>query len=356
MEQWMRPMLCASADVVPGGPDWIAEAKIDGWRLLAHRSKDEEVASLYAGRNGSKYTGQLPYLARSLCEALPPDTVLDGELVGTGWGQVQSVMTGSHPHKPHEHDPALTYVVFDVLRLKGHDVRQWPWHRRRKVLEAIVAEHVRLSVLMDSTEGSLEIALEHGFEGLVCKRRDSKYVNTRSAAWVKVKPQQSCEAKVVGFKAGKKGTRWENGVGAFVVELVDSGVRTTVKCGTDARHVEANDHPGRWLGQVIEIRHHGLSRDGVPRHPQFHRRRDDMTTAPARPVRTAPTPKERPVGGPSGRNYRAMKDPKLLKCIEELRKRDGDAYQRVVAKDADPAADLAIAEAEAEARDLHAAA
>lgn len=347
----LKPMLCASADVPPTGDQWVAEPKLDGWRLLAHVTADRKVR-LFAGRNGSAYTGQLPYLAADLC-GLPPDTILDGELVGNDWNQVQSVMTGAHPHKPHPHDPALTYVVFDVLRFDTVDVRTDTWDDRRLLVKDMVGAHVRPSVTFASTELALELALSHGFEGIVCKRRDSRYVNTRSASWVKIKPQLTAEATVVGFKPGQG--KFASMVGALELEMVESGARTRCSGFDDATRREMTDNPGRWLGTVIEIRHHGLGRDGTPRHPQFHRRRDDMTTAPARPVRTAPTPKERPVGGPSGRNYRAMKDPKLLRCIEELRNRNGDAYQRVIAKIADPDADLAIAEAEAQARQLIAA-
>jgi hypothetical protein len=65
-------------------------------------------------------------------------------------------------------------------------------------------------------------------------------------------------------------------VGAFEIALLDSGARTTIKCGTDARHIEATEHPERWLGAILEVRHHGISKDGIPRHPQFSRRRTDL--------------------------------------------------------------------------------
>lgn len=47
-------------------------------------------------------------------------------------------------------------------------------------------------------------------------------------------------------------------------------------------------------------------------------------------------------GKPSRRNYRAMKDDKLLKVIHELQS-GGDAYRRAVNGDGDPDADLAVA-------------
>ena len=41
---------------------------------------------MWCGRNGSNYTGQLPYVESDLIDLLPPDSAVDGELVGQrGW-------------------------------------------------------------------------------------------------------------------------------------------------------------------------------------------------------------------------------------------------------------------------------
>jgi bifunctional non-homologous end joining protein LigD len=204
--------------------------------------------------------------------------VLDGELVSPGnWGMVQSIMTTQRSHDPSPASPALRLYVFDLLRLGGTDLRQMPWTDRRRLVEALPAgEYLRVAPLLPATPHALDLALELGFEGLVLKAVGSRYVSgSRSPSWVKVKPQLTAEAHVVGFKPGKIGGAYEGMVGAFEIEL-ESGVRTTVKCGTDERHREATEHPVRWLGAVIEIRHHGISKTGVPRHPQFARRRTDM--------------------------------------------------------------------------------
>jgi ATP-dependent DNA ligase len=38
---------------------------------------------------------------------------------------------------------------------------------------------------------------------------------------------------------------------------------------------QMTQHPDRWLGSVIEIKHMGQMPSGAYRHPQFKRKRDD---------------------------------------------------------------------------------
>lgn len=344
MEAWLKPMLCKPADVVPEGPEWILEPKFDGWRAVVHRA---ECVRLYAGRNGSDYSRRLVYIEDELLE-LPPDTAVDGELVGPSWGHVQSVMTAGGAVTNY-HDVKL--VVFDVLRLSGHDLRAVPWRDRRALLEKLIGgrfQHVSLTPTGPSTPAAYDAIVGAGGEGVVCKRQDSRYVNSRSGLWVKVKSKATCEATVVGFKQGDS---WK--VGSFEVELCDGGARTTVKCGTDERHQEADEHPERWLGVVIEIEHNGLSTNGIPRHPRFLRRRDDRL--PERKPRTARVGREVKRMTNWMRNYGAMGDAKLLKCLRELEAGTGDATARVVQHDGDVDEHIAAAKAAAEAKGLVAA-
>ena len=276
----LLPMLAGRAfqEVPATGFRSIAEPKLDGWRAIVHVTANG--VRVYGGRNGSEYTGRVPYIEETL-DHLPADTVLDGELVSpVDWGMVQSIMTTQQPHRPTPESPAVQFYVFDMLRLDGHDIRGLRQRERRKLLETRSiyqrSKLVQPTLLVPATQEMLIEVLELGFEGLVLKDPEGPYVNRRSSLWAKVKPQQTTEAQVVGFKAGKAGGAWDGAVGAFEVQLLENGAHTTVKCGTDARHVEATEHPERWLGAIIEIKHHGLGKDGVPRHPQFSRRRLDL--------------------------------------------------------------------------------
>jgi ATP-dependent DNA ligase len=343
MESWLRPMLADPVDVVPTGDEWIIEGKLDGWRMIAQHTRTGRLC-VYGGRNGNLYSGQVPYIEETLKRLLPPSTAIDGELIGRGtsgtMGDVQSIMTMGVPHVPHPAIPALTFVAFDLIELAGDDLRGKPWTERREKLEALLqmgGAHVTLSPYSASTQAMHEEFLAHGLEGSVCKRTDSRYFTQRTAAWVKIKPQKTAEATIVGFKPGRTGGDLDGKVGAFRLEMIPDGAQTTVKCGTDERHDDATAHPENWLGKVIEIKHHGLGENGVPRHPQFLRVREDRTETPrerqmreaANPKPQARQPKAAPKPGAGRmRNYGAMGQAKLERCLHELEAGVGDAHYR----------------------------
>lgn len=346
MTSIIKPMLCADPKALPAtGGGWIMEPKYDGWRLIVH-CHDGRV-TVFGGRNGKEYTGQLPYLEDELARVLPPDSIIDGELLSPeGFNTVQSVMRAGVPHEPPHHGPALRFVAFDVLRVHGTDTRMQPWRTRRGILDApdygASCAYISVSPFVEGADpAQAEAWIAEGYEGVVCKRDDSPYVSRKDPRWIKFKPQTTDEAKVVGFKPGEAGGQFDGMVGAFEVEMLGSGARTTVKCGTFAVHESATNEPEKWLGTVIEVKHHGLGKTGVPRHPQFLRRRDDRTAPAAAKPAKAPTGAA-PAGGRM-RNYSAMGVAKLEKCLRELQDGEGtDAYDRCMnGGSGDPDADIA---------------
>lgn len=354
MESWLKPMLCdtPAVEIVPLGDDWIMERKLDGWRGIVHRTATG--VKLYGGRNGSDYTGRVPYI-EDVLHRLPDDTIIDGELVApAGWGDVQGTMTRTSkgPHVPTAADPPLNYVVFDVIRVAGTDVRPLEWRERRAMLVAagLNGPLVFTSEVFPPDQALHEKWVADGGEGSVCKRVTSSYQSgARSRDWPKCKPQTTDEAKIIGFKPGKVGGSWDGKVGAFEVEMLDPPcAKTTVKCGDDARHHDATDHPENWLGKIIEIKHHGLSAStGKPRHPQFFRLREDRTPAAApRTARTSAPPRN---GKPWTRNYGAMGS-KIIGILAELEGGYGDAYQRVLDRGGDLDQHIRACRAAAEAK------
>lgn len=364
MEPWMKPMLCASADDVPLG-DYVLEPKLDGWRFLMHNTGRGVIS--VAGRNASDYSGQLPYIESEVAKCLPPDTCLDGELIGSEWGDVQSVMSSGGVHIPTRKNGGLHYVVFDVLRCDGQDTRSLPWAERRAILEAANFDgYVARTDVYPATPRALQVAIATGFEGVVCKMRDSVYTNGRSSAWVKIKAEWTCEAQVVGWEVGTGSN--SNRLGAFIVELLDENdmpkigpdgkpVRTKVGGGmTDTVRNEflgrlvSRAMPTKWNGAVIEVKHNGELASGKVRHPTFVRRRDDKTTAKRKP-RTAAPPRT-PAPGTWKRNYGAMGGAKLMDCIRELEAGHGEAVRRVHENGGDVQANLARAREAAHSKGL----
>jgi len=102
----------------------------------------------------------------------------------------------------------LTFFIFDLLVLKGKDVMGEPLVKRRELIEKHVlpelADPIRYSPIL---EGSLKNLVEsvkaQGLEGLIAKRKDSKYEpGLRSGAWQKMRVNRAQEFVIGGYTIG----------------------------------------------------------------------------------------------------------------------------------------------------------
>lgn len=269
----IKPMLCKVAKAIPEpARDWTMEPKLDGWRFVFDIDEQREVTA-YTRRElrlGNPAIYVMPQVTGALRALFPADTALDSEVIVVGTDKQSTDVATALARNGH-----LRAVVFDVMRLAGHDIRHLPWHQRRHLLElAISGEPIDPVVLMPSNKPSQRLLdgwLEQGLEGAVLKHRESTYVGKRSARWLKIKPQQSRDLVITGFAAG--GGKFSGQVGA--VEFEHKGRTGRASGMNDALRQEMTDHPERFIGQVAEFAFHGLTKHGALRHPQFKRLRAD---------------------------------------------------------------------------------
>src|SRR6202041_3260889 len=104
----------------------------------------------------------------------------------------------------------LLFFMFDLLVLKGKDVTAEPLQRRRELMEEFVlpklADPIRYSPVLDgSMKDLIHSVKEQGLEGLVAKRRDSKYEpGLRSGAWMKRRVNRGQELVIGGYPPSAK--------------------------------------------------------------------------------------------------------------------------------------------------------
>src|SRR5207248_10695230 len=110
------------------------------------------------------------------------------------------------------------YHVFDIIWIDDRDVRGLALEERRALLAKlpIRAPMRRVAALDDARPW--ERACAEGWEGVIAKRRDSKYEHRRSPHWLKMKCEASQELVVGGF-TDPQGTRV--GLGALLVGYFD---------------------------------------------------------------------------------------------------------------------------------------
>jgi bifunctional non-homologous end joining protein LigD len=357
-------MLAAPIDGIPEGEGYVIEAKLDGWRAIATVGPEGAVLTTRT----DKVIETVPYINRALGK-LAVGTILDGELVdgqlGVGiesWGETQGALTRTSAV---QEAGSMLFVAFDVISSGGVDRRREPLTERRKQLVKLLGRRskklpLRVVEQEACSEEAHERHLQAGFEGSVVKKSTSRYRDgSRSGGWYKVKPQAECEATATGFYTATPGSKYEGwAVGGITFRLPNGyeGRAAGMRDGERAEmfRAQAGEVPDRWTGNVIELRHHGQTRDGALRHPQYQRVRDPLDkSTPDEGGSIMPTKTKVKVPAVSGRkprNYGAMKDPKLLRSIAELDAGEGEAVEKC--HDGDLAADLTRAQAAADSRGL----
>jgi len=199
-------MLLLPTEMLPEGPEWGYEIKLDGYRALAFKTGGK--LSLRS-RNDNDFALRYPSIAKALA-SLPDDTAVDGEVVAIDEAGKPSFNALQNYGSSKAN---LIYYVFDVMVLAGKDVMAEPLAKRRDLLEKKVlpklAEPIRYSPALEASLADLVQSVKaQGFEGLVAKRQDSKYQpGLRTGAWQKMRVNQGQELVIAGYTPLKQELR-----------------------------------------------------------------------------------------------------------------------------------------------------
>ena len=233
----LRPMKAVTATLPSDEHGWAFEIKWDGVRVL---SAIESGSVRLRSSNGNDITARYPEL-QALAEALANHAVvLDGEVVAfdeagrPSFGRLQSRMhlANAREVRLRAETVPITYVVFDLLELDGHEVMPLAYSERRRLLTALVPDDGGWTVpaAHGAGDGSalMDAVRARGLEGVMAKRVDSPYLaGKRSSSWIKAKARLRQEFVVGGWQAGEKGR--EGQIGSLLVGVYD---RTTLRyCG-----------------------------------------------------------------------------------------------------------------------------
>lgn len=208
----MRPMLATKGTHVPVGDAWSHEVKWDGVRILADTLRDADATRMWS-RNGNDVTPAWPEISAGPLAGR--DALVDGEVIALndrGVPDFRVLQDRIHTRKPttalrlSASIPA-TFMVFDLLRLDGTDLTDQPLERRRELLRGLeLGGTWQVPDSYDDGQMLHDATLQQGLEGIVSKRRTSRYVlDQRSPHWVKLAHRHR-HSYVVGGWRPQEGT------------------------------------------------------------------------------------------------------------------------------------------------------
>lgn len=117
----------------------------------------------------------------------------------------------------------------------------------------------------DPTEEFLHLLLaayrERGYEGLVIRKGNK---------WLKVKPEETADVRIIGIQEGTKGKKNEGKLGAFITEHGKIGTGFT-----DELRVALFDE--ELIGSIVEVKYMELTPGGKMRHARYIRIREDRS-------------------------------------------------------------------------------
>jgi bifunctional non-homologous end joining protein LigD len=94
---------------------------------------------------------------------------------------------------------SLTYHIFDLLWIDGDDLMACPIEDRRARLATLpLRKPLERVPLLDEAE-PWERACREGWEGVIAKRRGTRYEHRRSPHWLKMKCEATADLTVGGF-------------------------------------------------------------------------------------------------------------------------------------------------------------
>lgn len=314
-------MLASPADPAGGLPRdpavWAYEVKWDGMRVLADIS---DGTMRLRSRNDRDVSVAFPEFAH--LGTAHPDVLLDGEVVVfrggvPSFGAVAERFAVSEPRRAAAmaaRAPA-TLVAFDVLRLYGVDITARPWSQRRQALERLLADPAAwpgllLSPVYDDGEALVAATREQGLEGVVAKRRSSRYCpGARNGDWVKAANRRHQACLVGGWRwesSGRQrigalllGVRDDDGglifvgrAGSGLTEVLERRLREALTplvrstspfdAGVPVPRPDAAGAVWVEPSVVVEVRYLGRSENGRLRQPVLRGLRDDVDPATVR--------------------------------------------------------------------------
>lgn len=214
---------------------WAMSEKLDGGRGVWD-------GNTFVSRNDKPIYAPKWWLARL------PLYFTDGEMF-LGRGKFQSLMSISRKHIPIDEEwEKVKFYVIQPLNVKENDV--------------VIPIQQTICQNPEHLEAFYRNILSIGGEGVMLRNLNRPYEFRRSWSLLKVKPELTGTAKVVGHQPGKG--KHEGRLGSLICEWEGK----TVEVGTGFTDEQRENPP--MVGAMIPFRYQCLTNEGIPRFPVYN--------------------------------------------------------------------------------------
>lgn len=202
----ISPMLIAENHPPFNDEEYIYELKFDGIRCMAYL--DQNTIELQNKRG--KWVGSIyPELSR-INEQVKDRCILDGEILVLKCGkpdffemQKRSLMTNSFKIRLAAEKLPVCFTAFDIVYCKDKIITDLSLMDRKKILFDTVKENGTIALSRHIEREGIaffDLAKQQGLEGIVAKRKDSKYYfGKRTKDWIKMKALLDDDFIICGY-------------------------------------------------------------------------------------------------------------------------------------------------------------
>jgi bifunctional non-homologous end joining protein LigD len=178
---YIKPCLPCVTLLPPSGEEWLHEIKHPGHRLIACR--DGGGTRLFSER-GEDWTGFFPHVVEAVGLLPVRSCIIDGELVRCDeYGKPTF-----RPLREGAPETGAAFYAFDLIEVNSFDVRRDRIEDRKRALAHLMRrapDGMRLNPQFEKGgESLLRQVCRLGFEGVLSKRRGSRYLPGRCPDWL----------------------------------------------------------------------------------------------------------------------------------------------------------------------------
>ena len=235
---------------------WLMSEKFDGVRAFWN---GEDLIS----RQGYKFSAPKEFLKNF------PNFALDGELFFKR-GEFEKTISIIRS-KNYEDWQNLNYLIFDVPQAEGGLLKRLEvleeWLKKNPAPHLKIIEQKKIKDKAEVENFLKEVLAKNG-EGVILRNSQTAYENGRTDNFLKLKPQDDAECRVLKHLEGKG--KFKGKMGSILCQMDNKKI---IKIGTGFKDKDRENPPQ--IGSLISFKFRGFTKNGLPKFPSFWRLRED---------------------------------------------------------------------------------